>query len=336
MATKVKSIVVGAGRGRSHVRSELALPEKYDLVAWIDLDADLLNKRLDEFKLPRSLGSISYDDALEKSGCDLVVVATWARTHEELVEKALRAGKHVLVEKPYASTLKAAQRLQDLADELGRKVVVNQQWRYMPGQRTVRRLMSERAYGEPQTGHMTNYKARGREYPDSPQAQLWQMTVHEVDSLLAMVNQPVTEVYGHVYRPPKTTWTRESTVTGEITFANGSHMTIVSTSDARMRSCEIRFECEQAALLYRNTEQFGGVEEILVGKDRERGFESIPIDPTEIGRADLDRHLAAGIADWINGGPEPETSGRKNLNVLAVLDGLIEATESGRPVKIGV
>ena len=336
MAKKVRAIVVGAGRGRAQAGSYLALPEKYELVGWVDLDTKRLNARLDEMGLPHSLGSASYDDALKNSGCDLVAVSTWARTHEELVEKALRAGKHVHVEKPYASTLAAAKRLQTLADELGCKVAVNQQWRYMPGQRTVRRLMTERAYGEPQTGHMVTYKARGGEYPDSPQSQLWQMTVHEVDSLLSMMNQRVTEVYGHVYRPPKTTWTRESTVTAELSFANGCHMTMVSTSDARVHTNELRVECERAALRYRNTRAFGGDEEIVVGKDNKVGFEAVPIDATTVGRDDLDGHVAAGIADWINGGPEPETSGRNNLNVLAVLDGLIEATGTGRPVKIDV
>ena len=336
MVSKVRAIVVGAGRGRSQVKSFLDLPEKYELVGWIDLNTELLNQRLDEFDLPHSLGGASYDDALANSGCDLVAVSTWARTHEELVDKAIRAGKHVLVEKPYASTLAAAKRLQELAERLGCKVVVNTQWRYMPGQRTMRRLMTERAYGEPQTGHMVTYKARGGEYPDSPQSQLWQMTVHEVDSLLSMMNQRVTGVYGHVYRPPKTTWNRESTVTAELSFANGCHLTMVSTSDARVSTNEVRFECERAAVWYTNTSAFGGEEHIRVGSNSKDGFQEIAIDPTPIGRNELDRHLAEGMADWLQGGPEPETSGRNNLNVLAVLDGLIEATETGRPVKIVV
>ena len=336
MVSKVRAIVVGAGRGRSQVKSFRELPEKYELVGWIDLNTELLNQQLDEFDLPYSLGSASYDDALANSGCDLVAVATWARTHEELVEKALRAGKHVLVEKPYASTLATAKRLQELAESLGCKVAVNTQWRYMPGQRTMRRLMTERAYGEPQTGHMVTYKARGGEYPDSPQSQLWQMTVHEADSLLSMMNQRVTEVYGHVYRPPNTTWNRESTVTAELSFANGCHLTMVSTSDARVNTNEVRFECERAAVWYTNTNAFGGEEHIRVGSNSKEGFQEIAIDPTPIGGKELGRHLAEGIADWLQGGPEPETSGRNNLNVLAVLDGLIQATETGRPVKIEV
>ncbi|MBM4437555.1 MAG: Gfo/Idh/MocA family oxidoreductase [Actinobacteria bacterium] len=336
MPQRIRALVVGAGRGQAQVRAFLDLPAQYELAGWVDLDTARLHAQLDKCGLPRALGSNSFEAAIARSDVDLVAVATWARTHEELVGKALRAGKHVLVEKPYASTLAAAQELQALADQRGCKVVVNQQWRYMPGQRTVRRLMTERAYGEPQTGHMVTYKARGGEYPDSPQSQLWQMTVHEVDSLLAMMNQPAVEVYGHVYRPPRTTWKRESTVTAELTFRNGCRLTMVSTSDARVHTNELRVECERAALVYRNTRAFGGVEDILAGRDRATGFETVPIDPGSSETSDLDRQVAAGLAGWIAGGPEPETSGRNNLQVLAVLDGLIQATATGRPVTLKV
>ena len=64
------------------------------------------------------------------------------------------------------------------------------------------------------------------------------MTVHEIDALVAMVNQNVAEVYGHSYRPPATTWRRESTATAEITFESGARFVIVSTSDARAEGNE--------------------------------------------------------------------------------------------------
>ena len=77
-----------------------------------------------------------------------MVVATWARTHEELVEQALQAGTHVLVEKPFTSTLDSARRLLELAAARDRKIAVVQQWRYLPGQRTMRRLLRDIAAGK--------------------------------------------------------------------------------------------------------------------------------------------------------------------------------------------
>ena len=105
----------------------------------------------------------------------------------------------------------------DVAEDRNLKIVVIQQWRFLPGLRTFRRLLGSGGYGQPQVGHKACYKARGGEYPDSPHSQLWQMTVHEIDALISMMDQPVVEVFGHSYLPPETTWIRESTATAELT-----------------------------------------------------------------------------------------------------------------------
>ena len=336
MADRLGMIVVGAGRGRAHLRSCLTLSDRFDVVGLVDIDPARLQQALDEFGLPESLGYTSFDDALADATCDAVVIATWARTHEQLVEQALVAGKHVLVEKPFTSTLAAAQELLELPESRELKIVVTQQWRYLAGQRTVRRLMTEGAFGEPQTGHTLRYKARGGEYPDSPQSQLWQQTVHDVDSLIAMMNQPVVEVYGHIYRPPATTWNRESTATAELTFQNGCRMALVSTSDARVDTTEMRVECARAAVRYHRTSAGGHTEELVERGDGEPGFEPVPCDDGPSETADLDRRVAASFADWVSGGPEPETSGRNNLQVLAVLDGLMQSGATGARVTIAV
>ena len=336
ISRRLRMIVVGAGRGQSHVRSLLAQPDKFELVGLVDVDEGRLRTAMNNLQLPDQLAYTSYPEALEKSSCDGVVIATWARTHDGLVEAAIEADKHIMVEKPFTLQLAPAQRLTEMAQARGLKIVVTQQWRYMPGQCTVRRLLTEAAYGEPQTGHMLTYKARGGEYPDSEHSQLWQMTVHEIDSLIAMVNRRVVEVYGHSYRPPATTWRRESTATAEITFDNGARFVVVSTSDARANSNEFRAECERGAVVLRNTRAFGGSETLLIGKDREVGLSPAEIEPGFADTRQLDQHVAATFADWVNGGTEPETSGRNNLQILATLNAIIESGESGRPVSVTV
>ena len=330
IGNRLRMIVVGSGRGQSHARSFLAQPDRFELVGLVDIDAQRLKVAMSNLELPDRFAYTVYAEALERSECDGVVIATWARTHDELVERAIEAGKHVMVEKPFTLKLGPAQRLTEMAEARGLKIVVTQQWRYMPGQRTVRRLMTEGAYGEPQTGHMLTYKARGGEYPDSEHSQLWQMTVHEIDSLIAMVNRRVVEVYGHSYRPPATTWRRESTATAEITFDNGARFMVVSTSDARANSNEFRAECERGAVVLRNPRAFGGKETLLIGTDRDAGLRQAEIDPGFTDTRQLDQHVAATFADWVNGGPEPETSGRNNLQILATLNAIIESSTANR------
>lgn len=331
---RLRTLIVGAGRGRAHVRSLRALPERYAVAGVVDLDAERLRQLCAEEGLAPELAYGSLGAALAAGSCDAVVVATWARTHEELVEQALAAGAHVLVEKPFTLTLASARRLLAVAAQRARKIAVVQQWRYLPGQRTVRRLLRERRWGQPQVGHLLSYKARGGEYPDSPHSQLWQMTVHEVDSLLAMMGEPVAAVSGHSYRPPATAWRRESTATAELTLRSGCRVALVSTSDARINSLELRVECERGALRYRNSRSFGGAELLEAATPQSAEWQPQAIDPAPA--LSLDQQVAAGFADWIDGGPEPETSARRNLQVLGVLDALLESGRSGRQVPVGV
>ncbi|MDE0229459.1 MAG: Gfo/Idh/MocA family oxidoreductase [Spirochaetaceae bacterium] len=334
MAGPVRIVIVGVGRGRSHLRSVRALGERFEVAGVVDQDAARLARVCAEEQVAPDLAFPSLEEALTAGTCDAVMVATWARTHEALVGQALDADAHVLVEKPFTLTVASARRLLAVADERGRKVVVTQQWRYLPGQRTMRRLLAERRWGQPQAGHMVSYKARGGEYPDSEHSQLWQMTVHEVDSLIAMMGEPVAAVSGHSFRPPATTWRRESTATAELTLAGGCRVVLLSTSDARINTLELRVECEHGALRYENSLSFGGVERITVATSADGGWQPVALDAPH--PLSLDAQVAAGFADWINGGPEPETSGRRNLQVLGALDALLESGQTGRQVPVHV
>jgi predicted dehydrogenase len=334
MSNKVRSVVVGMGRGRSHLRSMLDLSDQYEVVGLVDMDTERLQRACEESGLPASVGFASLDAALAGTDCDAIMIATWARTHEELIEAALAAGKHMLVEKPFTSTLASAQALLAKAEQRGLKIVVTQQWRYLRGQRTLRRLLRERRWGQPQAGHMVSYKARNGEYPDSEHSQLWQMTVHEVDSLLSMMGEPVAAVSGHSFRPPATSWKRESTATAELTFASGCRVVLLSTSDARINTLELRLECERGAARYRNTRSFSGdetLEEVTPDSD---GWQAVALDDGPSETHLLDREVAAGFATWIHGGTEPETSGRHNLEVLGALDALLESGQTGRQVGV--
>jgi hypothetical protein len=50
--------------------------------------------------------------------------------------------------------------------------------------------------------------------------------------------------------------------------------------------------------------------------------------------ASLDKKVAEGFATWVQGGPEPETSGQKNLQVLGVLDALLRSGVNGEAATV--
>ncbi|KAG9251418.1 uncharacterized protein F5Z01DRAFT_279810 [Emericellopsis atlantica] len=79
---------------------------------------------------------------------DLVVVATRNDTHIEFAEKALLAGKHAIVDKPFAQSSADADRVIKLADEKGLILTVFQNRRWDSDFRTLQSLLAKNALGK--------------------------------------------------------------------------------------------------------------------------------------------------------------------------------------------
>jgi len=83
----------------------------------------------------------SFNDLLNDSKIELVVVNTPDATHYEYARKALEAGKHVVVEKPFTRTIKQGEELINLADKKNRVLSVFQNRRWDGDFLTIRKLL---------------------------------------------------------------------------------------------------------------------------------------------------------------------------------------------------
>ena len=83
------------------------------------------------------------DALLALPGIDLVIVCSPDELHADHAIAALRAGKHVLVDKPFATTLADARRVAAEADAAGRLLTIFQNRRWDADFRTLRRLIVE-------------------------------------------------------------------------------------------------------------------------------------------------------------------------------------------------
>lgn len=113
--TRIRVGVIGAGTwGRNHVRLLASAPGA-ELVAVCDSDPGVRTRIAGAF--PGVEVTESVDALLAR--VDAVVVASTARTHAELGLRAIRAGKPVLVEKPFALSVADAERLAEESSRLG-------------------------------------------------------------------------------------------------------------------------------------------------------------------------------------------------------------------------
>jgi len=101
--------------------------------------------------LARSLGTQvfeSYEQALERKDIDAVLLSTPHHLHVGMTLQAAEAGKHVMVEKPMATTLQDAEAMIAACRKAGVMFTVNYSFRYLPKVQKARQLVQDGALGE--------------------------------------------------------------------------------------------------------------------------------------------------------------------------------------------
>jgi scyllo-inositol 2-dehydrogenase (NADP+) len=150
MSEKTGPIRVGiVGLGRSgwniHARAYRSMPEMFKLVAVTDLWAERAAEcaRKDNVRhLP------TFDAILADPDVEMVVVASYNRFHAEQATAALRAGKHVLCEKPFGLPTADADMMIDASQVAGRVLQPFQQRRYEHDFRKVKEICGSGRLGQ--------------------------------------------------------------------------------------------------------------------------------------------------------------------------------------------
>lgn len=98
---------------------------------------------------PNSKSYPTLESVLEDDAVELVVVNTPTGTHYEFTRKALEAGRHVIVEKAFTTTVAEAEELKQLAEKKNLKLSVFQNRRWDSDFKTVRNVLQSGAIGKP-------------------------------------------------------------------------------------------------------------------------------------------------------------------------------------------
>jgi predicted dehydrogenase len=125
--------IVGTGFISRFIASDLALTPGVRRYAVCSRDLDRAGSFAEEFGFERAFGSL--EELLADPAVDLVYVATPHATHAEIAIQALRAGKHVLIEKPMAVDAAEASRIAAVAAQSGRFAMEAMWMRFNPAYR---------------------------------------------------------------------------------------------------------------------------------------------------------------------------------------------------------
>lgn len=139
----------------------------------------------------------SVDELLQDSEVDVIVLTTTPATHFALASQALKAKKHVLVEKPFTPTSQEARDLVKIAGEEGRMLTVYQNRRYDADFLTLKKLIEDGTLGR-----VVEFETHfDRHRPQMPTAESWKTSpdqysavfdlgTHLMDQVVALYGLP--------------------------------------------------------------------------------------------------------------------------------------------------
>jgi predicted dehydrogenase len=147
MTTARKVAVIGVYNiGKQHVRA-WAETEGAVLTAVADLNPVQRKLVQEEFSIAEAYGD--YTELLERSDAEIVSVCLPTGLHEKVVTECLRAGRHVLCEKPPATSAAEAQRMYECSLQTGRKLGYTLQRRFSSEVQAARQAVLEGKAGRP-------------------------------------------------------------------------------------------------------------------------------------------------------------------------------------------
>lgn len=143
---KVCVAVVGGGYWGPNLARNFAACPGVQLAAICDRDASRL-ERLSRL-YPEALAVQNVTEVFDDPAIHAVAIATPVNTHAELALAALEAGKHVLVEKPMASSVREAEEMVRRADKHGLTLMVDHTFIYSPPVRKIKQIVDSGELGE--------------------------------------------------------------------------------------------------------------------------------------------------------------------------------------------
>lgn len=146
---KIKVGIIGCGfiANGKHLPS-LACMENVEVVAFCDLILERAQASAKQYGSPDALVCLDYQDVLERSEIDAIQVCTPNSSHSEITVAALRAGKHVMCEKPMAKTAAEARAMLDASHETGKLLTIAYQNRFREDSLLLKSLCDSGELGE--------------------------------------------------------------------------------------------------------------------------------------------------------------------------------------------
>ncbi len=297
----------------------------------------------------RAYGSV--EQAVSDPVVDVVAVCTPSGSHLEVAELAIRAGKHVVVEKPLEVTVDRARRVVNAADEAGVVLATIFMSRFADANAYVKRAVDEGRLGRLVQGDAYVKWYRDQAYYDSGAwrgtkaldggGALMNQAIHQVD-LLLWVMGPVAEVFAYADTLTHDTIEVEDTLVAVLRFANGALGSVSAATSlwpGRPKALHVHGEdgaaiVEDDVLVDWRTRTGGDEERAAVLAEFGGLATGGAADPTAISYENHARQYADLLAA-LEQGRKPVVDGREGLRSVELIEAIYRSIAERAPVKLG-
>jgi predicted dehydrogenase len=330
MSRTLRAAVIGLGSmGANHARVLSDLPG-VELVAVADADPVAVQKTIAGRSIP------GFPDAatlLHETKPDLVSVVVPTQLHEDVAIAVIEAGANVLVEKPIAATLAAAERIARAAEAHHILLMVGHIERFNPAVQELKRRL-DAGQGGPVL------QARARRVGPFPHrirdvGVIHDLGPHDIDIMRFVLNDEVERVFAESRSHIATG--NEDLFAGVVRFRGGAMGTLDINWLTPTKERSLTVLCEKGMFVVDYAAQSLAFYENFDAAAREGHYASVtegpmtryPIPPKEPLRAELEAFRDAVLA----GGPAP-VSALDGIAALAVAEALVRSGETGMPVQV--
>jgi predicted dehydrogenase len=331
-----RCVVVGAG-GISGAWFPPLVEEGVEVAAVVDLRLEAAQGRIAEYGL-QSEASTDLEAMLAKYRPDFVLDLTLPESHHDVTTAALRAGCHVLGEKPMAANLAEAREMLRVSEETGRLYMVDQSRRWDRHHDCVRRSLAAGSIGDVTTINCDFFLGAhfGGFRDEMEHVLILDMAIHHFDMARFMTGADPVAVYAKEFNP-KGSWYRGAPsamcifeMTNGVVF--GYRGSWCPEGFATSWNGHWRIIGERGTLLYERDEE--PRLQVVTGEDGfTRSLVDVPATPSPMQRYTMHGALAEMLT-FLRTGEKPMTEGHDNIKSLAMVFAAIESAETGRRVEI--
>ncbi|MFN5996142.1 MAG: Gfo/Idh/MocA family protein [Paracoccaceae bacterium] len=282
---------------------------------------------------PKARVTDRWEDVLNDPAIDVVDITPHPADRLPIIEAALRAGKHVLSQKPFVLDLAEGRRLVDLARENGVKLAVNQNGRWAPHLSWMREAVRAGLIGDVISAHVSIHWNHGwiagTPFEKIEDLILYDFGIHWFDFLRSVIGR------------------RARTV-----FASAAHATSQTAKAPLLAQVLVQMEGGQASLVFDGATPHGPRDTTYIAGTKG----SLQSDGPDLGQQSVTLTTAAGIArpqlqgTWFNDGfrgamgallvaieddTEPANGAEENLESLALAFAAIQSRRTGRACAVG-